>query len=1055
MMVSAAVITQEWSFSASDITVTSHGEYDIVELTDGMIEAAAPGMPALPVKAAKVLLPAGYSCADIDIETETELLKENSTVFPQQRVVRPGMTSTFAVPDSDVYSQSAPYPSSAATVSKVHFATGYPFVDIKVRPVLYIPGEKQLLRVAHVRVILHLVKADTISLLRDTVASRTLLKDIANPSVIRTYSAPEVRAAALRTAEETIDYLIITKANSLTSAFAQLAQHRRDISGLSTAIVTVEDIVATYSGSDTQEKIRNCIKKYVYSNSTSYVVLGGDDTIVPDRDCYVSVNGGAEVESHMPTDLYYSGLEGTWDEDGDGTYGEADTSAGDEGDLTADVIVGRIPVRNSGQAFAYINKLITYENAPPAASFTRRFFMGGVELWDSYTGSSRPSDSMNDGHKQFSEHSPVTDAEMWMRRLHRGGVQPYWSANELGYLFDSLSSWDGATAGSYAASATHLVDQFNNGWYHVFMGTHGFNTMWSAEGGGFYTSHATSLTTVIPVIYTMACLTAYFDGSSDPCLSEAFLRNANGGALAYLGCSRYGWGYPDSPPASNYSDGGTSLDYAYEFYEEVFNGNHDRLGDAFAAHKEALRGQCGYNGAYRWVQFGLNYQGDPAMPTVIAETRPAIALVHSTDSGDDTFNEPGETVSTTLTILNNGLAPLDSLTCTLESTTSWLSVQSPVSRSLGTIASGDEASNAVPYLVEIATNAPAATVEMPVYLTANGNTWTDSVSLTVTRLPKWSSTATSLWLEAGSTGEDSSSFVIQNDGIATLSYTIMDNLPINITNYSWSDSNTPGGPTYSWYDTSASCTEISLGDDDYKGPYTLDFEFPFFDATYDTYWIAANGGIRFTAGNVWRDNRELPCDISTYVDGPFIAGLWDDLNPAASGAKVTYRSTMDALIVSFIDVPLSGESDGMTFQIICKRDGTIVCAYQDVNGTSDTSTIGIQEDNAPARGVQVAFDTAYAQDNLLLQFTPERAENWITYAPNDGSIAPGDETPVDITCNSDGLTEGVYTAHVAFVHNDPLAGSSEIDVYFVVPEPAFALGLFSIALVLVRRKINT
>ena len=37
---------------------------------------------------------------------------------------------------------------------------------------------------------------------------------------------------------------------------------------------------------------------------------GGDDTVVPDRNCYGNVDG--TIETEMPTDLYYSGLGGSW-----------------------------------------------------------------------------------------------------------------------------------------------------------------------------------------------------------------------------------------------------------------------------------------------------------------------------------------------------------------------------------------------------------------------------------------------------------------------------------------------------------------------------------------------------------------------------------------------------------------------------------------------------------------------------------------------------------------------------------------------------------------------
>ena len=257
------------------------------------------------------------------------------------------------------------------------------------------------------------------------------------------------------------DYLIITS-SSLVNEFQTLANHRTSYNGLSSEVVAVEDIYNNYTGNDNQDKIRNCIKNYVDTKGTIYVVIGGDDTIVPDRDCYVSVNGGEYVENNMPTDLYYSGLDGTWDDDNDNIYGEANYSGTqDEGDLGPDVIVGRIPIRTASEAIGYINKLIGFENNPPA-DITKKMLLCGDKLWDDYSDSDRPTDTLNDGHSEFDSHSPVSDAEMWGRRLYRDGISPYWQPDTLGFFFDTLTSWDSSIAGDYSQNSSQVEGKFND-----------------------------------------------------------------------------------------------------------------------------------------------------------------------------------------------------------------------------------------------------------------------------------------------------------------------------------------------------------------------------------------------------------------------------------------------------------------------------------------------------------------------------------------------------------------------------------------------------------------
>ncbi len=410
---------------------------------------------------------------------------------------------------------------------------------------------------------------------------------------------------------DTVDYLIITD-GALAPAFTNLLLHRQEYNRFAGHLRTVSDIAACYSGQDTPAKMRACITEYVTLYGLQHVVLGGDDTVVPVRRCYVTCS--TYTESAMPTDLYYSGLDGTWDEDGDGTYGEADTASGDEGDLAYDVLVGRIPVRTLGEARHYIDKVLAYDRTPPH-HLTGKIMLSGVKLWRSYNTTNRPTDSMSDGHMAFTDanHPTVSDAEMWIRRLHRDHVQKWgWAAERIACLFDTLTSWDGTTAGSYAASPDHAQARYSEGWNFLYNFTHGNTTVLAHEGGHFTTSHAAGMTNLVAFLYTGACLSGGFD-QGNPSLSESMLRNPVGGSLVYIGCSRYNWGYIDEPPADTGSTGGTAASYMGKFADLVFTNKLLAIGKAFAEHKLAFAGISGYNGTYRWDQFGLNLQGDPAL----------------------------------------------------------------------------------------------------------------------------------------------------------------------------------------------------------------------------------------------------------------------------------------------------------------------------------------------------------------------------------------------------------------------------------------------------------
>jgi len=413
------------------------------------------------------------------------------------------------------------------------------------------------------------------------------------------------------TAGAPAEYLIITSTN-LMQAFQPLADYRARWNGMTTVVLAKEWIVTEYPGVDEQAKIRACIQDYVNNRGTLYVVLGGDSTIIPVRECYTrNTADDNSVLTDIPADCYYADTTGDWDRNHNGVYGEADTAVGDEGNLIPDVLVGRIPVRTESHAANYIQKVINYEATRRAPG---RMLMFGNQMSPVglYTSTNRPTDMLNDGYSGFLSHDPVSDSEMWSRRLYRDAIAPSSNPPPLSCFFDTLTSWDGATAGQYQLDSTNLTTVFNQGWDHVFVVTHGSVNAWTLEQGLFGVSKVASVTGGMGVVYAVACLTGMFDSTNDPALSEAFLRSSSG-PVAYIGYSRPGWYEEDPPPASPTSRGGSSFEYAYDFYEQLFQGNWHSLGEVFYRHKAMHATAAGTGNTMRWMYLTMNYLGDPAL----------------------------------------------------------------------------------------------------------------------------------------------------------------------------------------------------------------------------------------------------------------------------------------------------------------------------------------------------------------------------------------------------------------------------------------------------------
>ena len=112
-------------------------------------------------------------------------------------------------------------------------------------------------------------------------------------------------------------YLIITT-DALASEFQPLAQWKRKL-GLPATIKTIEALRVQYpSAADDAERMRLWIRDQYTGPGARWVLLGGTAARVPTRIAYTVFYGGQLI----PTDLYFSCLDGSWNADGDALWGE-------------------------------------------------------------------------------------------------------------------------------------------------------------------------------------------------------------------------------------------------------------------------------------------------------------------------------------------------------------------------------------------------------------------------------------------------------------------------------------------------------------------------------------------------------------------------------------------------------------------------------------------------------------------------------------------------------------------------------------------------------------
>jgi len=376
------------------------------------------------------------------------------------------------------------------------------------------------------------------------------------------------------------DFVIITS-STFAPYFQPLADWKNE-KGIRTRIVTLDTIYANYTGYDNAEKIRNFIKDMNTKYGTMYFLLGGQcdyengEEIVPRRNTFVFRSGAGYYadEDTIISDLYFADLNGTWDGDGDHTYGETN----DNVDMYPDVYVGRAPVKTIAQVQNFVNKVLAYEKSPnTTATYLKSSFHPQGNLWNTNHGTSMP-----DTMVKF-------DPAGWTHKFMREDIE--------------------------GISRTAVNNEFNKGYHLVHFVGHGneygvyynlgYNTMMNNSdadnlGNGF---------SKLSIVTSIACFSGAMDEvPNGDCFAEHLVNATGGGAVASLFNSRYGWGY--SSPEGALGPSGEQSKY---FFRAIHQNGLYILGQAWANMQSSMVPDAGSDDYFRWCLYERNLLGDPTL----------------------------------------------------------------------------------------------------------------------------------------------------------------------------------------------------------------------------------------------------------------------------------------------------------------------------------------------------------------------------------------------------------------------------------------------------------
>ena len=426
------------------------------------------------------------------------------------------------------------------------------------------------------------------------------------------------------------DYIIVT-ADAYYEEILPLAEWKQKM-GYKTYVAKMSEIGST------EQDVYNFLKAAYDADSKrpEYVLLVGDHENVP----------ACEIVGHpyysdtyvWHTDYDYSLLEGT--------------------DNVADVAIGRLPGDTEAQITTMVNKILTYECTPDTSDRYDDILLAGFF-----------QDEDDDG-----VHDMVAD-RFFMEDLHRiadflGGDYDFWSdpdPYDKGFTIYTSRVWESSTSNTlyyrsssypgritppspvpdawkFKSDVSSISTTINNGVGIVLHRDHGSTSGWGDPS--FYTSSVNNLHNgdMLPVVFSLNCLTGQFDGID--AFGEAWMRNANGGAVAMTGAARVSYSGPNDSLHVGIFDSMWS-DYATSWQSSHFS-NSWHFGEVMNYGKDRVFSGYGYSSSSALLAARLfNVFGDPEMQI---RTETPVQL-------DATYTESvvqGESTHLTVTVTRNG-----------------------------------------------------------------------------------------------------------------------------------------------------------------------------------------------------------------------------------------------------------------------------------------------------------------------------------------------------------------------------------------------------------------
>ncbi|OYT29886.1 hypothetical protein B6U98_01095 [Thermoplasmatales archaeon ex4572_165] len=569
------------SFQKIQINGTIYDEITIPNLST----MADPGLPSLPIKGGYISIPYNSNVKSISATYSNQInlgkgfiIKPGSTPVPMSHQEQ----AQAPIANTQIYTSDTMYPGTLYSEIGTYKCKGFEILVLTLHPIQYIPKTGEIIFYSSIEITIEVSEKQN-----NYLESRGLEEDIIqinnmvdNPQILNSYPLK-----TKTTSMESYDYLIITT-QELKEGFIPL-QQTQEKRGIKTQIKTLRDITLT-PNYITPEDIREYIKQQYQHNGIEYVLIGGDADIVPAKMLYVYGLDEEKwpYETFLPSDLYYSCLDGTYNNDGDDRWGEpTDGENGNDVDLFAEVYVGRASVGDLIEVGYFVNKTISYLSTSNSNEYINTFLMAG-EYLGSHGVASWGGNYLDLLIDEASEDGYITS-----------GIPS--EKFQINKLYDRENEW----------TANDMINAINDGVHvinHDGHSNYGYN-MKMVNG------HVYSLTNdEYCFAYSVGCMAGGFDDpQGSDCFAEYLTVKTDHGAFAAIMNARYGWFW-------SHSTDGDGTRFAREFWDSVFGEKTPVISKANQDSKEDNLYLIGRS-CMRWTYYELNLFGDPTISLRVSE----------------------------------------------------------------------------------------------------------------------------------------------------------------------------------------------------------------------------------------------------------------------------------------------------------------------------------------------------------------------------------------------------------------------------------------------------